>query len=629
MNRFRRLGLQKRIMAYVTVGLALMFGAVAFLGLGAIDQAAQLVYQERLSTAHTTAAILERDLARVASDTAEIARVLPATPPPGSSGLGPARRTRDELSGTGTYPFFKVSGLWLLDVTGAPVDESGDPHNTSPARADVVALLQGQPDGGFVVLRAMGQVPDAVPLASVAIRISTAAAPAARFAVVHLVSVNSGSPYVPALYGQPASKTPPAALPSGANEEYHLEVVAPDGTTLLGIGTDERPGQMSPHYHAIKGLVAAGGAATLLHEPGSADRFEPHVMAVVPLGASPFYVVLEQPVDVALALPLQLRDRLLLTIAGGFVAALVVAWITTRHVVKSTEQLTVAAERMARGDLASPVDVSAEDEIGQLAESLEAMRGHLRDAYAAVERTNRELESRVVERTARLGQVLRKTITAQEEERRRLARELHDESAQTLAALSIALDRARDSLDRAGGMRATGSGDALGRIQEAREIASRLLAETRRMILGLRPSALDDLGLVPAIRWHCEQYLGDRVEVSIEADPPGVRLPGHIELTLFRVIQEAVSNIARHAQARHVRIAIGLVDRTVSVAIVDDGRGFDVERAFGAAPTASESVGLIGMRERIALLNGRMEVRSTPGTGTAISVVVPVVAEAA
>ena len=127
-----------------------------------------------------------------------------------------------------------------------------------------------------------------------------------------------------------------------------------------------------------------------------------------------------------------------------------VALITTRHVVKPTEQLTGAAERMAGGDLASPISVAAQDEIGQLAESLEEMRQRLRAAYEAVEKTNKELEIRVSERTERLGQVLRQTISAQEDERRRLARELHDETAQTIAALSIALDRARDGLGGAG-----------------------------------------------------------------------------------------------------------------------------------------------------------------------------------
>ncbi|OGN86612.1 MAG: hypothetical protein A2X23_04510 [Chloroflexi bacterium GWC2_73_18] len=323
----------------------------------------------------------------------------------------------------------------------------------------------------------------------------------------------------------------------------------------------------------------------------------------------------------ALALPLQLRDRLIVLTALGFLAALAVAWITTRHVVKPTEQLTAAAERMARGDLASPVGVAAEDEVGKLAESLDIMRQRLQAALEAIERTNRELESRVAERTARLGQLLRKTISAQEEERQRLARELHDETAQTLAALTIALDRARDGLDRA-------TPRALEQIGLAKVIAERLLAETRRLILGLRPMVLDDLGLLPAIRWQCESYLGELgVEATIEGDPAAARLPGHIEVALFRIVQEAISNVARHAEAEHVRIGLARDGDTVTVTVADDGRGFDAER-IGREPGHDERVGLIGMQERVALLGGRMEIRSGRGQGTEVVVEVPLAEEA-
>ncbi len=260
--------------------------------------------------------------------------------------------------------------------------------------------------------------------------------------------------------------------------------------------------------------------------------------------------------------------------------------------------------------------------MGQLAESLEAMRQRLNAAQETIEHANRELESRVADRTARLGQVLRKTISAQEEERLRLARELHDETAQALAALTIALDRTRDDLE-------AGSPDARERIVEARSIAAGLLEEIRRLILGLRPSVLDDLGLVPAIRWLCETSLTDRgIEVSIEAEQAGTRLPAHVEVTLFRIIQEAVGNIARHAAAAHVRVGLRVTDGTARVTIVDDGRGFDVARTIGPAGSDG-SVGLVGMQERVALLGGTIEIRSGAGVGTEIVVDVPPVPEAA
>jgi signal transduction histidine kinase len=241
------------------------------------------------------------------------------------------------------------------------------------------------------------------------------------------------------------------------------------------------------------------------------------------------------------------------------------------------------------------------------------MRIRLQEATAAATATNRELESRVAERTARLGDVLRRTISAQEQERYRLARELHDETAQTLAALSIALDQARDSLAQ--------SGPAAERhVQHAKAIATRLLSETRRMILGLRPAVLDDLGLVPAVRWQCETSLGDAgIETTVVDNLGGTRLPALVEVALFRIVQEAVTNVARHADARHVRIELARSDGTITVVVTDDGKGFDVDLAMGTT-LGADSVGLVGMRERVALLNGTLEIHSAPGSGTTVVV---------
>ena len=621
MRRFRHLGLQKRIMLYVVVGLAVMFGVVAVLGLDAIDEATRLVYRERLSTAHTTAGILERDFVRVAATIEEAhAELFPGSGsrvPEGTATrlLARFKRTPD------VYPFFAIQGVWILGVTGQVLDEAGTPGAQSTAGQDIRARISGTRDGRLAVLPAAGSASGAQPFAALALRIASSPPMLGLIVVVHTVSLNRSEPWVPADHGEPRAPGEPGPI-TGINDEYHLEVVGPDGVTLLGVGADEYPGQPSPHFAAIRDVVATGSAATLLHDPGGDGDGAPHVMAAVPLGSSPFYVVLEQSLDVALALPNQLRVRLFLSIGFGLVLILAVAWVTTHRVVKPTELLMRAAERMAGGDLASPIEVRAQDEVGQLAESLEAMRRRLNAAQETIERANRELESRVADRTARLGQVLRKTISAQEDERLRLARELHDETAQALVALTIALDRTRDDLE-------AGSPDARERILEARSIAAGLLEEIRRLILGLRPSVLDDLGLVPAIRWLCEASLADRgIEVLIEAEQAGARLPAHVEVTLFRIIQEAVSNIARHAGAAHVRIGLRVTDGTARVTIVDDGRGFDVARTIGPAGS-DRSVGLVGMQERVGLLGGTIEIRSGAGSGTETVVDVPLVPEVA
>lgn len=621
MRRFRDLGLQKRIMLYVVVGLAVMFGIVAVLGLAAIDEATQLVYHERLSTAHTAAGILERDFARVAASIEEAHAELF----PGSGARVPAGTATRLLARfqrmPDVYPFFAIEGVWVLDGSGRVLDHAGVPAPQPGAGHVVSAQLAGTQEGRIALLPAARSAGGAQPFGALTIRIASLPPGVGPIVVVHTVSLSRREPFVPADHGEPRRPGQPGRS-TGITDEYHLEVVGPDGTTLLGIGADEHPGQPSPHFAAIRDLIATGSASTLLHSAGGDGEGAPHVMAAVPLGSSPFYVVLEQPVDVALALPNQLRDRLFLSIGFGLVLILVVAWITTRRVVKPTELLMRAAERMAGGDLASPIQVSAQDEVGQLAESFEVMRQRLNAAQETIEQANRELESRVADRTARLGQVLRKTISAQEEERLRLARELHDETAQALAALTIALDRARDDLE-------AGTPDGRERILEARGIAARLLQEIRRLILGLRPSVLDDLGLVPAIRWLCETNLADRgIEVRIEAQQEGIRLPAHIEVTLFRIIQEAVSNIARHAGAAHVRVGLSVTDGNARVTIADDGAGFDVARTIGPAGSDG-SVGLVGMQERVGLLGGTIEIRSGAEAGTEIVVDVPLVPEAA
>ena len=618
--QFKRLGLQKRIMLYVTIGLTLMFGAFAYVGLRSVQQATDLVHRERLNTAYMTAGILNRDFLHVARDVQEASPRLLAGPGPLQDSV---QSLVDHLARTDPFPFFQITGVWVLTDDGGLMAEAGTPRLTSgdDLRSVVAATVAGV-GNEVAVLPAMGGAAGGVPFAMIVTRVSGGNGPPSLVVAVHAVSLNGTAPFTPTSFWKPPSQAPDSSAQAGSPQErYHLEVVSPDGTAVLGIGEDEQPGQVSRHFAVIRNLVTETKAATLLHRPGPGETFEPHVMAVVPLSGSRFYIVLEQPADVALALPIHIRQRVILLATLGFIAALVVAWVTTRHVVKPTEQLTAAAERMAHGDLESPIMVSAQDEVGKLAESLDAMRRTLLAASQQIEVANKELESQVKQRTARLGEVLRKLISAQEEERYGLARELHDETAQTLGALSIALDRARDGFNKP-------DAEALEHVFEAKAIVTRLLEEIRRLILDLRPQALDDLGLGPAIRWYVETHLEERgVAATVEIDQRVSRLPEHIEVSLFRVIQEAVNNIGKHAHAKHAHVRLAQRDSKVSVVVADDGKGFNVDRAMDPGAHA-KNVGLLGMRERIGLLNGTLEIRSQEGKGTEISIEVPASEEA-
>ncbi len=614
-NRFNRVGIQTRIMLYVTVGLAAMFGGFASLGFRAVGDATQLVYEERLTTAYTTAGIIERDFTHLARDTDEVftgvdvrseAQLLRAT-----------GRLLSHLAVTDPFPFFRITGVWaVMDPTGVVAAAGGPGIGSREQIATVLSAAAAIGDARYVVIPAVGTASAGVPFATTVIRPAQSPGGPPLVVAVHAASVNSTEAYEPTTYWRLASGITAGAASDGAPKTgYHLEVLDPTGRTVLGVGADERPGEVSRHLPAIQGTMARHEAAVIVHEPPDGGASSAHAMAVVPLGASPFYLILEQPTDVALSLPTDLRRSVSLAAIFGFLAALVVAWITTRHVTGPTEELTVAAQRMARGDLESPIRVRAQDEVGRLAENLDVMRRQLRHAYQQVSDANERLELQVAERTARLTDLLGKVISAQEEERRRLARELHDETAQTIAALSIALDRARHELEDA-------PPDAVAQLQEAQAIVKRLLEETRRLILDLRPMALEDLGLVPAIRWYAETHLQQEgVTTTIESDRPAVRLAPHLEVALFRIAQEAINNIAKHADAKQATIRLFFSDAAVRIVVADDGRGFDVDRAL--ASTGS-SVGLLGLQERARLLNGRVDIRSESGKGTQLTLEVPI-----
>jgi len=601
-------------MLYVTIGLATMFGVGAVVGSAAIDQAARLVFDERLATAFTTAGIIRRDFERLAGDVRSIAATGGASGAEGAEAT--ATRILDAVGSPGEFPFFSAISVCVEDQAGAVIAHASRPGAPTgrvdcPAKTEVLE--------SFRVLGPSWEAPGFVALGDLLVPVAQATDPGVALVAVQLTSVNRSTPFDPAAVGGPDADLPVAGEPEG--RAYNLEIIDPDGITRLAFGRHEHFGGPSPHFAGIRQLMADGDASALVDPGNETLGVEPHVMAVVPLAETPFYLLLEQPIDVALALPNQLRQELLVLIVVGFAGTAAVAWFTTRRVVKPTERLTAAAERMAGGDLTEPISAAAQDEVAVLAAALETMRAQLRQALDELERSNRALEERVAERTARLGQVLRKMITAQEDERHGLARELHDDTAQSLAALSIALDGIRDELGDS-------SPAAQRQVRAARDIAARVLDDTRRLILGLRPSLLDDLGLGPAIAWYAETTLTAQ-GTSVKLDLPSTaRLPSPIETSLFRVAQEAINNIAKHAQAQHADIQMKVTADRIILTVQDDGVGFVVDETLRSAPRLG-SVGLAGMQERIALLGGRLDIEARAGGGTRLVVDVPLLMEGA
>ncbi|MDO8490536.1 MAG: GAF domain-containing protein [Dehalococcoidia bacterium] len=216
------------------------------------------------------------------------------------------------------------------------------------------------------------------------------------------------------------------------------------------------------------------------------------------------------------------------------------------------------------------------------------------------------------------GQLLTALISAQEDERKRLSRELHDQAGQSLTSLVMSIDHAESAaLPEQAELRK--------RLSRARAIGSHLLEDMRRMMQDLRSSVIDDLGLAAAIRSHAQINL-EAAGVAVEFEATGLnrRLSPSLETALFRIAQEAMYNIVRHAQATTVKIKLEAEDHKVLLSVEDDGRGFELTDSFFGPNGGKRSFGLLGMRERVTLLGGRFSVRSEVGRGTHIMVEVPV-----
>lgn len=221
------------------------------------------------------------------------------------------------------------------------------------------------------------------------------------------------------------------------------------------------------------------------------------------------------------------------------------------------------------------------------------------------------------QRRAGLRAFAARILQAQEEERKRVAQELHDETIQTLILLCRRLDSIMGP-EEALPPRATA------RILEARRSAEQTVAGLRDFARMLRPPTLEDLGLVTSI-WRLLTDLGERTEIvgKLVVDGQERRLPGDWELGMFRIAQEALRNVERHAQARHVNVTLRFGERVVALEVADDGKGFKQPTPAGDFAVRGQ-LGLLGMRERAQLLNGEVHIESGPGQGTKVVVTVPV-----
>jgi signal transduction histidine kinase len=293
----------------------------------------------------------------------------------------------------------------------------------------------------------------------------------------------------------------------------------------------------------------------------------------------------------------QLLLTTVLVSAIGITAAALLTWVLTKPILA----LVQATKAVEQGDFSQRVPRWADDEVGELANAFNAMT----DA----------LEKNEVERTEReqlRAQYVSGVITAQEDERKRIARELHDSTSQSLTSLMIGLRTLSDTCLQP---------EIRHRAEELRTVAASTLDDVHTLALQLRPSVLDDVGLPEAIKRHvtdCQKRHPLNIDLAITGLDE-YRLPPAIETALYRITQEALANIIRHARAKTASIFIERGQDKVLAIIDDDGQGFDselIERQDG-------HLGLYGIRERAELLSGHLVIESQPGAGTSLYVEIP------
>jgi len=293
-------------------------------------------------------------------------------------------------------------------------------------------------------------------------------------------------------------------------------------------------------------------------------------------------------------------------VAAGITISIVVNYFILRAALRPVSMLRMTVDQAARGQpgVRAEADHIADPDLARLALALNNMFGRL-DADARLNEENRR----------QLRALSAEVIQVQEEERKRIARELHDDTSQALATLDLNLERIQAALADAA---------ARERVATSRQLLQQTMDGLRKLVYDLRPTMLDDLGLLPAIRWYSRTRLGtEGIHVHIET-AECARLAPALETALFRIAQEGINNIAQHAGAQNAWVRLNCRNGQVTLEVEDDGRGFDVDQML-VPGGPQRHLGLFGIQERVVLLGGTVSVNTAHEGGTRLVVTVPVV----
>lgn len=357
--------------------------------------------------------------------------------------------------------------------------------------------------------------------------------------------------------------------------------------------------------------------------PACTEGMPDEIIAFSPLEQASWGVVIRQSKDEALAYSRSIRDRSMVVAVVAAGVAGVLMLLVDRGFMRPMKALSTACEEISLGDLDHPLPVTEYKEIDDCVTCFEILRQRLKASVEEIEQMNLELENKVALRTEELQQaeqtvkqLLHRIVAAQEEERQRIARELHDETSQSLTALTVMLNTAvltpADTPD-----------EVKARLAPIQEATTSILDEINRIILDLRPGILDDLGLVQAIDWYAKMRMREaNIEVETWVLGKERRPSPEVEVMVFRIVQEAINNIVKHAGATRASVSVNYREDAAVVTVEDDGCGFCPLDCTAQGATAKH-YGLLGMKERAALIQSELEVASEPGQGTSIKLTIP------
>lgn len=375
-------------------------------------------------------------------------------------------------------------------------------------------------------------------------------------------------------------------------EQSAAFLVTPDHQLIYQIG--DLASIEDPDNHPGIAEALRGESGTTYFQVDSSE----HVVAFSPVFPIGWALVIEESWE-SVANPLLNTTQLApLVLVPVLVLALVALWFGARQIVQPLQALEARAADLAWGDFqAIEEPVGGIEEIGRLQHTLIHLAHKVRSAQQG------------------LRDYIGAITTGQEEERRRLARDLHDETIQALIALNQRVQLARLALND--------EPRANSPLQEIQALTEQTIADLRRLTRALRPLYLEDLGLVAALEMLVRE-ISQSSGIAIDVQQIGTehRLPPEVELALYRMVQEGLSNIVRHSQAKHATLTIRYTQEKVILMVVDDGRGFEVpESPAEFAP--SGHFGLLGLDERAELIGAKLEIHSSPGQGARLVVSLP------